>query len=151
MGLKASISVKIDSGKIQGILARVGQAVYNGVETGAKVIQESAQSIVPVDTGWLKDSISVEIGKGIGSMAGGGSLSSSAFSVTAQIAPHAEYAAYVEYGTGSRGAASPGAGDGPYNSSWAGMVAQPYMRPAYDENKGHVGDFIAAEVSDVLK
>jgi HK97 gp10 family phage protein len=47
-------------------------------------------------------------------------------------APHA---GYVEFGTGIRGAASAGAGPYPYNPTWPGMPAQPYVRPALDENR----------------
>jgi hypothetical protein len=42
------------------------------------------------------------------------------------------HAAYVEFGTGQRGAASAGAGNGPYSETWPGMPAQPYLRPALD-------------------
>jgi len=41
------------------------------------------------------------------------------------------HAAFVEFGTGRRGAAT-GAG-GSYDPDWPGMAAQPYMQPAADE------------------
>jgi len=48
------------------------------------------------------------------------------------------YAGYVEFGTGRRGAASPGAGPFPYRQSWPGMAAQPYCRPALDIGRSQV-------------
>jgi HK97 gp10 family phage protein len=151
MGLRATVSFKFDGAAVAGLLAKVGQAVYDGVETGATVIQESAKEKCPVDTGALQSSIAVDMQRGIHSMLAGGALSSSAFAVSAVIAPDMPYAAFVEYGTGQRGAASPGAGEGPYKADWKGMVAQPYMRPAYEENKDHAVDFIRTAVGDAIR
>ena len=64
-------------------------------------LQRDAENNAPVDTGTLKRSITIEIEDD---------------GLTAVIAPHTEYAAYVEYGTRY-------------------MTAQPYMRPAYEEVK----------------
>lgn len=150
MAARAVVSFKSDPAGISGLLAKVGQAVYDGVETAATVIQEAAQAICPVDTGFLRDSITVDVHRGIQSATSGGLVSSSLFTVEAIVSPHADYAAYVEFGTGRRGAASPGAGEGPYSEHWPGMVAQPYMRPAYDENREHVADFIKESVQDAI-
>ena len=60
-------------------------------------MQNVSQEICPRDTGTLSRSITLE-------MTDGG--------MTAEVAPHTNYAAYVEYGTRF-------------------MDAQPYMRPAY--------------------
>lgn len=59
-------------------------------------IEGHAKNMVPVDTGALKNSINTEFEKG---------------GLTAIVAPHMEYAAFVEYGTRR-------------------MSAQPYMTPA---------------------
>lgn len=64
-------------------------------------LQRGAENNAPVDTGTLKRSITIEIEDD---------------GLTAVVAPHTEYAAYVEYGTRY-------------------MTAQPYMRPAYEEVK----------------
>lgn len=62
-------------------------------------LQQSAMRKAPVDTGQLKRSIMLDIsGKGL----------------VATVAPHTDYAAYVEYGTRY-------------------MNAQPYIRPAFNE------------------
>ena len=60
-------------------------------------MQDVAQTVCPRDTGKLADSITLEIGDG---------------GMTAEVAPHTNYAGYVEWGTRF-------------------MAAQPYIRPAY--------------------
>jgi HK97 gp10 family phage protein len=92
-----------------------------------KAVQESqlhvmfeAQAIVPIDTGELQSSI------------GTGPVELVGNTVSGTVEATAPYAAYVEFGTGQRGAASAGAGAGPYSPTWPGMPAQPYLRPALD-------------------
>jgi HK97 gp10 family phage protein len=113
-------------------------AVVAGVAIGAKIIEEEAKSICPVDTGALQASIQAQEPVTEGNQ------------VTAEIIAGEHYAAYVEYGTGERGAASAGAGEGPYSPHWPGMAAQPYMRPPLDTRRGDVFDAIAQEVAGAL-
>ena len=107
-----------------GLNLSVAQAAFEtaarlSVEQSAEIVLEEAEAIVPVDTGELRESGHVEL------LQGGPQPS-------AAVVFDEPYAAYLEYGTGIRGAASPGAGDGPYDPNWPGMVAQPYLRPALD-------------------
>lgn len=113
-------------------------AVAAGVNAGAKIIEEEAKSICPVDTGALQASIEAQPAAIEGN------------SVTAEITASETYAAFVEYGTGQRGAGSAGAGPGPYDPHWPGMAAQPYMRPPLDTRRGDVFDTIAQEVAGAL-
>ena len=69
---------------------------HNGAEMQAK-----AQQNAPVDTGYLKRSIGIEITDG---------------GMAAEVEPTADYAPYVELGTRF-------------------MEAQPYLKPAFDEQK----------------
>lgn len=85
-----------------------------------------ARQLAPVDTGELVDSISTGAVELVGS------------AVQGFVEADSPHAAFVEFGTGQRGAASPGAGSGPYNPDWPGMAAQPYMRPALDAARGEV-------------
>ena len=89
------------------------------------LVQDEAQAIVPVDTGELKAHIETEV-----TWAGN--------SVDGEVSANSNHAAYVEYGTGIRGAASAGAGPGPYSPSWPGQIAQPYLRPALDGSKAKI-------------
>jgi len=74
---------------------------YHGSE-----MQTTAKEVCPVDTGDLKGSISLE-------------LTNNGFS--AEVEPHQDYAAYVEYGTRY-------------------MSAQPYMRPAFIQQSARFKD-----------
>jgi HK97 gp10 family phage protein len=94
------------------------RAQQDGLEAGARIVETYAKLLVPVDTGTLKGSIMVD----------------EVTPVQAVIAPHTDYAEYVEFGT-SR------------------MEAQPYMRPALDEHEAEivqaVRDTVAAFVESV--
>lgn len=89
------------------------------VDAGAGAVKAEALSIVPVDTGALRDSIKHTVDW-------------EAHKVNGYIEAGMPYAAYVEFGTGQRGAASPGAGPYAYSETWPGMPAQPYLRPSLD-------------------
>jgi HK97 gp10 family phage protein len=128
--MKFTARATIKLGDISGIIARVGQGMYDGVTAASEIIQAEAQRLVPVDTGALRDSIDVQVYRGVQNIQRGGALAAGTFSVTGIVSPHTDYAEYVEFGTGQRGAASAGAGEGPYTMTWPGMPAQPYMRPA---------------------
>ncbi len=103
----------------QFISSRVTPAVRAAVTAFANLVLQEAQAIVPVDTGTLRDSGSVVV-------------QDTPKTVVGHVVFSAPYAAYVEYGTGRRGAESAGAGPYPYTLSWPGMSARPYLRPALD-------------------
>ncbi len=112
----------------------VTPGVKAAVEASTKLIETSAKALCPVDTGRLRDSITStveETGK----------------TVVGTVSPNTDYAAFVEFGTGIAGASSPGAGPGPYSPTWAGMVAQPYMRPALDENREAIAELFRSEIA----
>lgn len=109
-------------------------AVARGVTRAAEMVAEEARMLVPVDTGALSASIEAR------------EADVDASTATAKVVAGEPYAAYVEYGTGQRGSASPGAGPGPYDPAWPGMAAQPYMRPAIDTRRSDALSAIAEEV-----
>ena len=108
--------------------------VIASVQASVNLIQQAAQRYAPVDTGALRDSITTEV-------------DSSGATVVGKVGPHVPYAEYVEFGTGRRGAGSADAGEGPYDPNWAGMVPQPYMRPALDESKGSILELFKSNIS----
>ncbi len=65
-----------------------------------------------------------------------------------------DHGAYVEFGTGQRGAASPSPPkwDGPlsYREDWAGMAAQPYLYPASVQNREVYVDAASAELEKAI-
>ena len=105
-------------------------ALQDTVLEAAAPFLEEARIIVPVDTGALRDSIEASV------------IESTPTRAVARVAPDTPYAAYVEFGTGIAGAASPGAGNVPYSTTWPGMPAQPYMRPAWDAKRGAAADLL---------
>lgn len=111
----------------------ISPAVLASVQASCALIEATAKEYCPVDTGRLRDSISStveQLGK----------------TIRGSVGPNTDYAAYVEFGTGRRGQASPGAGAGPYRSDWPGMAAQPYMRPALDESVGPIMELFRSQI-----
>lgn len=110
------------AGSGQFIQAKVDAAVQEAVTAWATKVYETSQEFVAVDTGDLKASGHVEV-------------TSTGKTIAAAVVYDSDHSVFVEFGTGQRGAASPGAGEGPYDPNWHGMAAQPYLRPAFDENR----------------
>jgi HK97 gp10 family phage protein len=103
----------------QFIAAKVDDAVTAAITEWAEKVLTTAQSICPVDTGALRASGHVEV-------------ASTGKTAAVAVVFDAPYSIFVEFGYGQRGAASPGAGDGPYGNR-PGAPAQPFLRPAYDQ------------------
>lgn len=119
-GLEEAIS------RIHALGVATKEAVKQQVGESALSIQRGAKQRVPVDTGALRNSITVDFYQ---------------LGMTAEIAPHMPYARYVEFGTGRRGAESAlelndAMTQGiSYNESIAGTRAHPYMFPAFEEER----------------
>ncbi len=138
MKLQATATFKPRGDLGRYVEANITPAVVASVRASVKVIEEAAKAKAPVDTGALQASIT-------------SSVDDSGKTVIGTVGPHVPYAAYVEFGTGIRGAASPGAGAGPYSPSWPGMPAQPYLRPAIDENREAVKEIFRGQISLALR
>ena len=124
-----------DAGRF--IAAKIDEAVAAGVTDWANRVFETSQELVAVDTGELKASGHVEVQQ-VGKQ------------VFASVVYNSGHSVYVEFGTGLRGAASPGAGPGPYNPNWPGMAAQPYLRPAFDAHREEATDVVAETITAAL-
>ena len=114
-------------------LESVRSGIIAGIAEVTQSVEAQARAYAPVRTGYLVSTIESTPPEDNGS------------SVTATVAAGADYAVFVEYGTGVRGAAS-GGGEG-YGSQ-PGMTAQPYMRPAIDEAANTGPDTIAAAIAE---
>jgi len=67
--------------------------------------------------------------------------------VTGYVGPTVDYASYVEFGTGRRGDPS-----APYpHTDKPGMVAQPFMRPALDENREAIDGLFREQLATALE
>jgi len=95
-----SSRITIQYNNLTKIAARLPEAASEIVHKAAFDVKANAKAVVPVDTGKLKNSISSEFPT----------------PTSAIIAPHTEYAHFVEYGTRKQ-------------------RAQPYMRPAAEKVK----------------
>lgn len=94
------------------------------------LVERSAKEKAPKDTGALRRSITSEVRES------GGEISGVVFTPL-------EYAPYVEYGTGLFAEGGNGRQDVPWNyqddeGNWhstSGQKPQPFMQPAFDENR----------------
>ena len=117
--------------------AAIVPRVVAAITAGCAAVVTEAQAIAPVETGEFRDSIATESVELVGNV------------VTGTVSATAPHAAFVEFGTGIRGAASLGAGAGPYSTTWPGMAAQPTLRPAIDTARPAIRDAFAAEGFEV--
>jgi len=117
-------------------------ALTNGIRKATIKVQGDAKLLAPVDTGQLRNSIQAETKQESGKVVG-------------RVYTNVEYAAYVEFGTGQRGEASPSPPKSPediyYRQDWAGMEAQPYLYPAAKQNERKVPEIVAAELRKELR
>lgn len=114
------------------VQARVSPGVEVSVTAACDLIKTTAQEYCPVDTGLLQSKITSEVNATDKTVVG---------RVFVDGVPYADY---VEYGTGQRG--DPTA---PYAhvSTWPGMPAQPYMRPARDESREPIASLFRNNLS----
>jgi HK97 gp10 family phage protein len=116
----------IDSLKnaIQKLDEKVAKEVSNEINASSLKIQSDAKKLVPVDMGYLRNSIVLD-----------GELGGLTYSVEARM----RYAAYVEFGTG--GKVSIPSGYEEYAALFkgtrkvAGMRSQPYLIPSFEMEK----------------
>lgn len=136
MNFKATTQV---SSKASVVAAKIKQAVRVSIEQGCNVVLEEAKALVPVRTGDLRDSGASSVAEEEGKIVG----------TVAFTSPHA---AFVEYGTGIRGASGPNRGEGiTYSPTWPGMVGTAYLRPAVDIATPQIKDLVIQNVRAALK
>lgn len=106
--------------RLNGAGAALDNAVSRGLEQSACETMELARELAPVGMGERRERRLVD------------SFSYEAKGLTAVMQVENPHAAYVEFGTGRRGAASAGVAPvaSGYDGDWPGMAAQPYMYPA---------------------
>jgi len=126
---RAQFTPRNDLGQF--VPVKIVPGVRASVDASLQTIQQAAQLYCPIDTGALRDSITVESHE-------------TGSTVVGSVGPHMPYSDYVEYGTGQKG--DPTA-PYPHVQSWPGMVAKPYMRPALDESKGAILDLFRSNIS----
>lgn len=128
------------SSKLQHAIERWGNSVLDDAKRAvidtANLIQGQARALAPVDTGYLRQSIEVEV------LDGG---------LKAVVTVGAEWAIYVEYGTGIYATKGSGNKDGwvYYNEKWGkfvftrGQEAQPFWFPSLKEGQKYWSKAVA--------
>lgn len=118
---------KFTPGDTRLVMGIVQSKLVGAAERAQAIVKQEAEAIVPVLSGELALSIQAD------------PVFDDGHQITATVSATAPHAAYVEFGTGVRGASSPGAGAGiDYSMDWAGMPAQPYLRPALDTARAKI-------------
>jgi len=133
MGISARATFKPRNDIGQFIQGSIAPAVVASVTASCKLIEDSAKGYCPVDTGALRDSIT-------------SAVSTSGSTTVGIVAPHTDYASFVEFGTGRKGDPSV-----PHNQNWPGMPPQPYMRPAFDSSKDAVKEIFRGQIALALR
>lgn len=114
----------------------------NIVNKAALIVEGQAKVLAPVDTGALSQSITVD------------PATTDTGKITARVVTDKEYASYVEFGTGVRGAASsthkPVKGSIAYGDR-AGQIAQPYMHPAVEITRPQINKLAADEIKKQMR
>ena len=127
LSAKAQFTPRNSLGRFTEVVIRPG--VRESVQASVDTIRDAAQHYAPVRTGALRDSIQ-------------GQVDDTARTVVGRVTVGVAYGFFVEYGTGKLG--DPAV---PHNPDWPGMEAQPYMRPAVDENRAGIVDLFRANIS----
>lgn len=119
----------------------VQKSTQKALLRGGAVFEKAAKDRCPVDKGHLRDSIHTE----------------EKDSNTVSVGTNMDYAAYVEYGTGPKGDPSvPHTTkefwryqdeEGNWHTSH-GQPPQPYMRPAFSENKDKAVDVVKESIRE---
>ena len=112
------------------------EEVKRTVDKSVKTMLDNAKNRAPVDTGNLRRSIHSELNIDKGNIEG-------------RVVATAEYAPYVEFGTGERGIATNTNSKIPvtYTKGFYGQVAQPFFYPAYYEEEENFKNTL----KDILK
>lgn len=126
MKLSASATYRPRSDTGHFIQTTITPGCIAAVDASSRMVLAEAQANVAVDTGELRESGRIIPAQQVRNTVSGSVVFTSG------------HAGFVEFGTGIRGSASPGAAKEtpgfhwPYSPTWPGMPAQPYLRPALD-------------------
>ena len=131
-----------NSKKVKG---QMDDAMFRALESAALIVEASAKALAPVgDSGELRDKIDHNVTDGTNGP-------------QAKIGSPLDYAMYVEYGTGEF--AENGAGrkggwsyqtpDGEWHHT-DGMKPQPFLRPAFRENKANIENVIGQKFNSTF-
>lgn len=140
--MKINVNIDISSMDVSKLIKELDKACEEAITKCALKIEADAKELCPVDTGRLRDSINTV-------------FSNSGHEFSAEIGTDVEYAPYIEYGTGiynPNGRKEPWVyrdDEGNYHFTH-GMQAQPFMYPAFNQNKVFIQKYLAERISKVM-
>lgn len=118
------------------------KALRKSIRKWTEYVRGEAVDLCPVDTGELQQSIH-------------SSVSDKGSDVVGTVYTDKEYAAYVEFGTGRRGADTSTAVSPEvqveYSMSHSGQPAQPYMYPALNNNQNRIMRGVREDMQKAMK
>lgn len=136
--------------KLKAIKGAIGADLAFAGEKGMMVVEGSAKEKVPVDTGDLRRRITTKV------------LKQTKNTAEVAVGTNLKYAPYVEFGTGLYAESGEGRKT-PWRYRYAGkkgrrgwrwtrgMRGKPYLRPAWDENKGKVAEVVREELGRIIQ
>ena len=117
------VKISVTKNLLPSVAAQLPDLAYDIVEQVALGIRAKAAAGAPIRTG--------DLARGYDHLS-----KRTATGAYGEVFNNVEYAPYVEFGTGSRGAGSmfPGKPEGlSYTMGWMGMAARPHLTPAVEE------------------
>ena len=124
---------------------QIQRATEAGMESALLMIEGAAKAKAPVDDGELRDKLDHNVTKKGNQMIG-------------KMGSPLDYAPYVEFGTGEHAENGAGRKGGwsyqDEEGNWhytKGQKPQPYLRPAFRENKKNVQDTLGKEYGTTFK
>jgi hypothetical protein len=143
MNLRANVTFQ--AGNFARLESIIVPRIVKAVDAATDLVLSTSQQLVPVDTGELVSS-------------GGRETQWKGTMVTGSVSYSSPHASFVEFGTGIIGSGTypfPLPQEGvPYTGSWIydykrqnwmGHVAQPYLRPALDQNRSGILDLFGRQ------
>lgn len=129
--------------KLEALGSNSADALVQSMDKNIKLVEGEAKFLAPVDIGDLRNSISSKTVK-------------KAKAIQGIVYTNSDHAAYMEFGTGQKGASSPSPPKDPdsgisYREDWAGVPAQPYMYPALKNQEQQVLENIKNDLRAAIR
>lgn len=128
--------------KLNKLGGNVDEVLYKSMQQQGELVKGNAKDLAPDDTGDLRQSIRKETKR-------------YRDKIVAKVYTNSDHAAYMEFGTGQEGAASPSPpkypGELNYRADWVGVPAQPYLYPALKNNEEKIVNNIKEDVKKAIR
>jgi len=129
---------------LEHLSGNIADRVEKALIKGMKQIQGDAKLLVPVKEGRLRNSTTASVTR------------DAELDIIGEVGTNLEYAAYVEFGTGQRGESADkdlpeGLSLSYTQREWPGQAPQPFLYPAFKNNKKEIEQKIAAAIKAAMR